>query len=85
MDSITIVHIASVEFHTSNDFDIVINSYSVRDSGGLCHLVSDIEVLSHELFTCEQLRVHILIEERIKQLVETVFVFFITHVRYINP
>ena len=25
MDSITIVHVASVEFHTTNDFDIVIN------------------------------------------------------------
>ena len=35
-------------------------------------MVSDIEVFPHELFACEQLWVHILIEERIKQPVETV-------------
>ena len=61
MDSIGVIHVPSIELYALDDFDIVVNRYRIDYPSNLRYLVTDVQVLIHELLTSQQAPVHVLI------------------------
>lgn len=84
MDHIAVIHIPSVELDPSYDLDVVVNIHGVKDSGALRKLISDVEVLRHELLAGQETSVDLSVFQRIEQSVQAAGVFLLVHIGHID-
>ena len=54
MQNVAVIHISTVEFHSSDDLNVVIERYGIKDSSDLGNLIANVHVFAHELFASEQ-------------------------------
>lgn len=83
MDNVAIVHIPPVELYAPDNLYVIVNPNRISNTSGLCHLISNVEVLCHKLFARKKRFVYVLIDQRIKEPVHTVLIFIVRHIRHI--
>lgn len=85
VNDIAIVVIPAVILNAPDNFYIIVNRDLVYDTGILRDLIPDIQVLGHILIAGQQSFVDFVMLQRIKHDIHTVGVFFVCHIRNIDP